>query len=145
MNIDFSRMTTAADRMAGHLEEARMQAHATLFSAIERMAEQITGPVPLTEKLSWGAKEVAARAVAAGTPTEAQAAMILGEAEQTGETAGALADRVIRNADGYRAVIAALTGLRRRTEAGLQAAKSVEEVEATLAEAIRRLSEVGSG
>jgi len=145
MNIDFSQMTTAEARTAMAVQAARIRARAALLGVIEAAAEAITGRVPLPEKLSWGSKEVAARAVLAGAASAEQEAMIAGEAAQTGEAVKALAGRVIRNADAYRGHVALLTGLRRHTEALIDAAQSEAQVDTALAAATARLSGLRAG
>lgn len=145
MKIDFSQIVTAKAKAATALAEAKAQASEQLNAAIETVASGVTGSVPLTEKLSWGSKEVAARAVVAGDATKPQSAMIEAEARVTGEAVSTLARRVIRNADGYRAIIATLTGLRRHTETALLSATTLAEVDAVFTDAVTRLSVVGRG
>jgi len=128
MTIDFTQAVTAEARTAAALAQAKAEARAALLAAIEATAAAITGPVPLTEKLSWGSKEIAARAGADGSATASQTAMIADEAAITGEPVADLAARVIGNADAYRRVIASLTGVRRHTENALDLAATETEV-----------------
>lgn len=89
-----------------------------------RAANAITGPVPTAEQIAWPTKEAAARAVVAGKGTEDQIAMIGAEASFTGETVPELCAKIIKRADLFRSVVAAISGIRR------SAAKQIDEAEA---------------
>ena len=121
-------------------EAARARAEARLAEAIEGATRALTGTVPLTEKLSWTAKEEAARAWIGDTADAAQRALLEGEAGVTGEDPADLAARVLRNAEAWRHAIARLSGLRRRTVAAMAAAADPEAIEAALAEGLAALS-----
>jgi hypothetical protein len=133
MSILWSQMITAQTAHDEGLARSRDGARTAIVHAIEAVTDRLTGDIPLAEKLSWTAKEAAARALVAGAATSAERALLDGEASITGETQAALAARVILNADAYRAAIAFLTGLRRRAEAGLASAATTGEVDAAYA------------
>jgi hypothetical protein len=128
MNIDLSRLMTAEDKAARALGEARAVARAQVVAAIEAASERITGRVPLTEMLSWGSKEQAARSWTLGRALPEEVLMIEGEAAMTGEAPDGLAERILRNADLYRGAVVVLTGLRRSAETAIALARSPEEV-----------------
>ena len=90
----------------------------------DEMAEKITGPVPMNEKLAWIKKEEAARAHVAGTPTAAQTALLQGELALTSaldSDIDTLAAKIIANADFYSVAVAAIAGIRRNTMAAIDA------------------------
>jgi hypothetical protein len=134
--IDWARVIAPGT----HAAEARARAETRLSEAIEAATLMLTGTVPLTEKLSWTAKEEAARAWVAGLADPAQRALLEGEAGVTGEDPGDLAARVLRNAEAWRLAIARLSGLRRRTVAALAAAPDPAAIEAVLAEGLAALA-----
>lgn len=88
---------------------------------IEAFTASITGQVPIDEKLSWDAKESAARAWLAGNPSERETALIMGESSITGESPEVLVGKIVANADVYRLIVASVAGLRRKTSAALDA------------------------
>lgn len=140
MNIDFARVITAETRAADTLAQARAAARSQVLAAIGALTAAITGPVPLAEMLCWAAKEAAARALAEGRATEAEAALIAGEAAVTGEGADVLVVRILGKADAYRGTVAALTGLRRATEADIDAAPDAGAVAKVTQVALERLA-----
>lgn len=95
----------------------------------------VTGPVPIDERLSWDAKEAAARAYVAETADAAQTAMIDGEAAITGEVPADLAAIIIARADTFRAVVSRVAGLRRKTIAAIDAVTDPADYEVALAAA----------
>ena len=97
------------------------EAKSAMMRWIETFTVQITGAVPIDEKLSWDAKEAAARAFASGDAQAHHIAMIEGEALITGESPSALVAKIIANANQYRAIASAVAGLRRKTNAALDA------------------------
>jgi len=86
------------------------EATAQIIAEIDAAAVAITGAVPEVERLSWTAKEQAARAYLQGGGTDH---MLQAEASATGETQHELAQKIVANADRYRAAVARMTGLRR--------------------------------
>jgi hypothetical protein len=101
-------------RAAALLAGARGRALSEAVALIDARAEAITGTVPLVERLSWGAKDAAARAVIAGLPNPEELAMIAGEARITGEAVMDLAARIRANADAWRLIAARMAALRRQ-------------------------------
>ena len=145
MNIDFAQLLTAETRATERLDGARAKARAQVLDAIAAVAEAMTGPIPLAEKLCWSAKEAAARACAEGQATEAEAALIAGEAAMTGEDAADLVGRILTNAEAWRGTIAMLTGLRRAAEAAIDAAEDPAAVEMVAAATLQRLDTSAPG
>jgi hypothetical protein len=143
MKIDMSRILSADDKAARALGEARSMARAQVIAAIDAASERVTGRVPLTEMLSWGTKEQAARSWIEGRAMPEEALMIEGEAAVTGEAPDGLAERILRNADVYRSAVAALTGLRRSAETAIALARSPEEVAQILRGVTARLDAPG--
>ena len=86
------------------------EATAQIIAEIDAAAVAITGAVPEVERLSWTAKEQAARAWLDGRGVDF---MLEAEAAATGETLDDLAQKIVKNADRYRAAVARMTGLRR--------------------------------
>lgn len=130
--IDFSQVITAETRAAEAMAAARDAAEVQVLAMIDAATLAITGPVPLAEKLSWDAKERAARAFVADAADAADLALLEGEASVTGEKVAVLAPKIIRNADAYRVAAARLAGLRRLTIGALREADTVEAVEAAI-------------
>lgn len=128
MNIKWDNLVTADALLAETKQATKRQ----LVEWISEITLQITGPVPLDEKISWSAKEAEARAMIEGA---APGQMILDECAMTGEEAGALALRIVRKADAYRAAIAMLTGLRRDVEGQIDRAVTPDEARSVLTRA----------
>ncbi|MCC6306572.1 MAG: hypothetical protein IT545_15445 [Rhodobacteraceae bacterium] len=135
MTIDWGKRESAGERAAGELARARAAAAAGLVGAIEAAAEAATGRVPLAERLSWPAKEAAARAILAGAATAADLGLIAAEAAVTGEVPGDLALRIVGRAEALRTIAARLAGLRRRTLAEIGAAATAAAAAGVLAAA----------
>lgn len=143
MTIDLTQLIRAEDKARAALEAARAAVRGEILQGIAEVAGRITGEVPLAEMLSWGPKEEAARAHVAGSASAEQLALIRGEAAITGEAEAALVTRILANADAYRGVVALLTGLRRKAEAGLAAAASPEAVAGVRAGVLTQLAAIG--
>lgn len=115
-------------------EPSQIEATALITYMIDAAAVEITGEVPEVERLSWTAKEQAARAYREGRGSDY---MLETEAGLTGETLDDLTAKIIRNADLYRSVVAAMTGIRRSAlnhiASGGSTAEIVERVRTELA------------
>ncbi len=124
-------LVTAADVLAA---KQRVAAFA------DSLAAEVTGPVSETERASWPTKEIAARAyldgVAPGTATATQVAMLQSEADLTGETPLALAQKIVDNADSYVEIAGLIAGQRRATYTAIDALEigvaTVADLEAVL-------------
>lgn len=97
------------------------EAKATVAAHAQSLTESIRGPVPDDEIASWPSKEIAARAIIAGTATSEQTAMIDGEAQLTGESVQVLAAKIVTNADAYGQIVGLVAGQRRKTFAEIDA------------------------
>lgn len=110
------------------------EATARINAMIDAAAVEITGTVPEVERLSWTAKEQAARAHLDGQGTDA---MLHLEAIKTGETVDVLAEKIVTNAERYREAVAVMTGVRRAAlsdmAADSQPGEILERVQAELA------------
>jgi hypothetical protein len=110
------------------LAAAKAAGSAEMLAWITGFLGQFTAGVPDDEVKSWPRKAEAARAYLAGQP----APMILVEAEITGENRTILSQTIAAKASAYEAIISTTTGLRRKTEAGIAAATSPDQVQAVL-------------
>lgn len=133
MRIDFSKAQSIETCAQAGLNAARGAAGRRLALLIETAMTELSGPLPLEEKLAFPAKEAAARALLAGEAAAAQLELISVEAEAAGETPEALARRVVARAGDWHAALARLTGLRRRVAAAVAGAATPEAVEEALA------------
>ena len=88
-------------------------AKAALVAWIDEFTAGVTGAVPKDEKLSWDAKEAAAKAHQAGTADAEQTALLQGEADLTGESLADLSTAIITKATTFRTVVSKVAGLRR--------------------------------
>lgn len=111
------------------------EAYEAMIAWVDAFNRTVTGPVPADEKLAWVYKDAAARAIDAGTADAAQLALIDAEAAITGETREDLAAKIIVKSNLYRQVVAAVSGLRRKTGAAIDAASDPYQYEAILAAA----------
>lgn len=145
MKIDFSQAVSAADRAAAALQAARSAAGLRLMALAGAALAEVAGDAPLAEQLGYAAKEAAARALLEDLASPADLALLTTEAAMTGETAGALAARIVARAEAARQVMARVTGCRRRIAARLAAATSPEEVAVALEEAERLLPPDAAG
>lgn len=98
----------------------------------QRFTEGVTGPVPLDEKLSWDAKEAAAKAVIAGNATLEQQSLLDDEAALTSETTADLANVIVTKATLYRQVVSRVAGLRRALTVQIEAEVDPYKYEAIL-------------
>jgi len=111
----------ASERPDATVRGAMEMARRHLGTALDRTALTVAGSAPVAEMVSWPVKEAAARAVLAGSATPGDSAMIATEAAITGETATALARRIVARADTFRAAAARIAGLRRKYTALIDA------------------------
>lgn len=96
-------------------------AKAALVDWVDEFTAGVTGPVPKDEKLSWDAKEAAAKAHLAGTADAEQTALLQGEADLTGESLNDLSTAIITKATTFRAVVGKVAGLRRAMTTAIDA------------------------
>lgn len=98
----------------------------------QSFTEGVTGPVPLDEKLSWDAKEAAAKAFIAGTATAEQQSLLDDEAALMSEETADLANVIVSKAAIYRKVVSRVAGLRRALTAQIEAEADPYKYEAIL-------------
>jgi hypothetical protein len=141
-NIDWQRVqewiaegNVIADYVPGPKYPDAAAAKAAMVEWIAGFTATVTGPVPVDERLSWDAKEQAARAYVAETADAAQTSMIEDEAAITGEVPADLAAIIIAKADTFRAVVARVAGLRRKTIAAIDAVTDPADYETVLVSA----------
>ena len=99
----------------GGVNANKTAAKERLAAQADHMARAVTGIVPLAEQLSWPVKEAAARAHQAGTADAGQTALLAAEAGVTGETVGALVEKILANAVAYHMAAGFIAGWRRKT------------------------------
>ncbi|MDF1804058.1 hypothetical protein [Thalassovita sp.] len=128
-NIDLSLLVTAEQKQTAYLANVKEAALVDLIRWINETTHAITGPVPEDEKLSWVAKEQAARAVLGGDATIEQTDLIAAEAQIGGEDASDLATKIVANADQYRGAISVLTGLRRKAMSEIEEADDIQDTQ----------------
>lgn len=109
------------------------EATAAVLLAIAMVEEALTAGVPLSEKLSWSAKESAARNLLAGTSAPKDMELLAGETTITGETVEDLARSVVARADQYRFAVSRLAGIRRAATASIASARSAADLEQAVA------------
>jgi uncharacterized protein (DUF2336 family) len=102
---------------------------------IDAFTASITGTVPADEKLSWGSKAAAARALLAGTATPSQMQMIGAEAAVRNIEPSALAQIIAGKASQYEVIIAKAAGLNSVVTRQLEAATDPDEYKTILANA----------
>lgn len=104
-------------------------AKSALAAWAEAATASITGPVPADEKIAWATKEAAARAILAGNAAPEQIAMIATEGNFTGEAVGELCGKIVARADLFRAVVAAVSGIRRKASRRIDESAPAEYVD----------------
>lgn len=119
-------------------------ANAAMVAWLDGFTAAVTGPIPIDERLSWDAKEAAARACIAETADVAQTALIEEEAAVAEEDPADLAALIITRADTFRAVIAKLAGLRRKTMAAIDAVSEPSDYETVLLAAKAELEAIAT-
>lgn len=124
------------------VEITPIEAMAAVMAAIASVEETLTAGIPLSEKLSWSAKEAAARAVIGETATDAETELLAGEASLTGETVAYLAERVVARADLYRFSVSRLAGIRRAAGAAIAAAQDPAGLELAVSQAQAQCSAI---
>lgn len=140
--IDFSRVVTAEALAAEQLGAARRGAEAQLLALIEAASVEVSGAVPLAEKLMWASKEEAARACLAQIADAGQMALLAAEAEMTGEPVAALAARILDKAEAMQARVSRLVGIRRKAMVALADAKDASALALAVEEAVALIEAV---
>jgi hypothetical protein len=130
------------DVAAQALARDRAEAEGLLLAWLDQVAEGITGRVPRAERDSWPQKEIAARALLTGKPEPEDLLLLAAEARLTGETEAELAGKIVANADAYRALIGALSAVRRT---GSEAIRAADDPAAALAQAQARWAALAQG
>jgi len=99
---------------------------------IDNLTSRIEGRYPSAVKASWGSEEAMARAHVAGTATAEQTATLETDAAAKGRTPTEHAERIIANADAYRAISDQVRALWLATDAQLAAVTDPYEYETVL-------------
>ncbi len=113
------------------LEQVQAIARLQVVALIDAKEALLTGGVPANERASWSAKEAAARSWLADQ-AQPVPVLIAAEAAVVGETALAVAQRIVARADAWLPVTGAHTGHRRVAEAAIAAAETPAAVQAAL-------------
>lgn len=100
------------------------EAKTAIVTWIDEFLKGFTGIVPDTERLSWTAKEMAAKAHLAKSATADDLELLHDEADEAGESIEVLSEKIVFNAKIYRKVISKTAALRRVTFAALDKAES---------------------
>ncbi|PKP71843.1 MAG: hypothetical protein CVT82_00280 [Alphaproteobacteria bacterium HGW-Alphaproteobacteria-4] len=114
------------------LDEVKSRAISAMLAWAGDFMGRFTADTPLDERLSWDAKEAAARAHIAGTADAAQVELLQAEAALTGETVDNLSLLILANAELFRQIVGRVSGLRRVTRDAINAAETPEAVQAVL-------------
>jgi len=124
----------AADMNSALLAAAKTRASAAIIAFADTVTSRITARYPAAEVASWPTQEMEARAVKNGGG-QASAPLLQMLAEAADETLDAYADRVLAKATEYRAVVTAAKAIRDQVEAAVTAARTADEIDASLATA----------
>lgn len=115
------------------LETAKTNAKAQIVSMFDAAASIITAGAPLAEQLSWPVKQESARAYLAGTATDEQKIILQAEASITGETLDSLCATILASVEQFAAASGMLAGLRRSSNAEIDAASDTAAISAAIA------------
>jgi hypothetical protein len=115
---------TEAEILEGLPWQNATEARKAVVEWIDGLTSQIEQLYPSSVQKRWHEEEAAARAVKAGTATQAQIDMMTNEGASKGRTAEQHADAVIANADKFRAIANEVNKLFLATTAQLDAAAS---------------------
>lgn len=91
------------------------------------LLEQVTVTYPTAEVTSWAKQETDARTYKS---TGKSSPLLDNLAEQRGETVDSLCDKIIEKADAYAAVVGNILGKRQNVEKRIQAARTLDELNA---------------
>jgi len=125
---DLEKMS-AAKRGAILFATAKSSARRSIDIQHADLMRQLTGGASIEERDTWQSKELAARALLDGSATAAQAEMLGIEAQFIGTDAPALAAIIIGKADAFKRLIGLAAGIRGKSHAGVDAAKTPAELE----------------
>lgn len=118
-----------------NLKASRLSGYQVVCKAIIGAAATFTADLPQETVSSWPAKAAAARAYFPG----ATSAILEAEAEIAGVDIEELVVRIIAKAEVYETAIARLDGLRSAAWAGIEAASSSSDVDATVSDMLSLL------
>lgn len=127
-----ARDLTAQEIEDRHPFQTFEEARVAMLGWINDFLSPFTMDAGAAEPLSWVKKEAAAKAYLAGTATTDQTDMIETEAAVDGETPADLCTAIVAQGGLYTKVIAATTGLRRKTLKALEQASLPSEFTAIL-------------
>lgn len=123
-----------------------LKASSTLLinDIIDEVAQEISGKVPLVERLSWGTKETVAREILKD-PSLLQSFsgfcdIVIYEAKTKGEDPLVTAQKIVDNATKYRAIVGVLAGVRRKVTTAIDQANTIEEIDFLIKDMTSELS-----
>lgn len=125
---------------APSLSDAKSAARSRVAGTHAEFLRSLTGDASAEERDTWQTKALAAAAIRDQSAADYQRAMIETEAELAGESELELVEKILGKAKAYHSLIGLATGMKRRTEAKIEAAKSIEEIE-TIIESARLTAE----
>lgn len=114
------------------------EARLTMVKWIDGLTAQVMDQYPRAVQARWSIEEAAARAVKAGTATQDQTDLVTNEGAAKGRTPEEHADRIIANADRFRAIADQINTLFLATDAALAAETDPANFEGILNAAIAR-------
>lgn len=129
---DLSSLRVVDGQVVADLAAYKSEAKAKVVAWASITMSRFTAGYPPEEVLSWSAKLPAARRVLAGH----REVMIEIEAQALGVPVLALAAKVVEKGGIYEAIAALAAAIRGKTQAGIDAAESVDQVDLVLAAAL---------
>lgn len=132
---------TVADKTSEEILDAlpyktAAEARLAMVRWIDGLTAQVMDQYPRAVQARWSIEEAAARAVKAGTVTQDQLALVTNEGAAKGRTPAEHADRIIANADRFRAIADQINKLFLATDAALAAETDPANFEGILNAAI---------
>lgn len=118
------------------LDEYRQRAVERVAAFATEIEKRIDGHRSPGERVSYAAKEEAARKYIAGTDEPHDTTLLSAEASVTGEAVSDLASTIISKANAFREAVGLIAGMRRTITQSIEAAQSVSDVEAVLSDGI---------
>ncbi|PHR57943.1 MAG: hypothetical protein COA43_11240 [Robiginitomaculum sp.] len=96
------------------------------------LLNKLTGGASIEERDTWQAKELAARAVIAGTASSSQSLMIGTEAHFLGKTPAKIADTIIVKAKAFHKLIGLAGGIRSKSRIAIKSATTQAELDSAI-------------
>lgn len=131
------------------LETRRASALSELNDMIDEFANEVTGKIPIVERLSWGTKERVAKDIIEDNTLlvsqQEYCNVILYEAMTKGEDPLTTAAKIVENAQKYRMLVGVLTGMRRNATSLFENSTTVEQIDTILVSTVEQLDNLKKG